>query len=262
MKKFQMHIKIIGGGNSTYANTGSCGALVNYLQHEDYKMIFDNQPINHFFSLTSDNVPPDEVQISIDQNKAKLCKDDSKFFSVVVSPSPAEIKNLGDNENERIENLKSFVQQEVMQSYAENFNKNLNNEDIMFYGKIHKERGSESNEDLHAHIIISRKTIDNKIKISPQTNHKNTQNGKVKGGFNRKEFMNKCEVSFDKRFQYQRKFEDSFEYKNALKNGSFESKQKAFQKAAEIKYNEDTKKQNRPREINQKIVITTQKIKR
>lgn len=30
-----MNVKIQGGGNGTYANTGSCVAVTNYLQHED-----------------------------------------------------------------------------------------------------------------------------------------------------------------------------------------------------------------------------------
>ncbi len=30
-----MNVKIQGSGNGTYANTGSCVAVTNYLQHED-----------------------------------------------------------------------------------------------------------------------------------------------------------------------------------------------------------------------------------
>lgn len=30
-----MNVKIQGGGNGTYANTGSCVSVTNYLQHED-----------------------------------------------------------------------------------------------------------------------------------------------------------------------------------------------------------------------------------
>ena len=30
-----MHIKIQGGGEGKYSNTGSCSSLISYLEHED-----------------------------------------------------------------------------------------------------------------------------------------------------------------------------------------------------------------------------------
>ena len=232
-----MHTKFLGGENGTYKNNGSCKALVEYLEHEDREILMEGREINHFFSLTSNNISSEEVEKMIDNNKAKLCKDDDKFFSIVVSPSEKEIQTMGKSKAEQIENFREFIKDEVMQRYAENFNKNLNNSDIMFYAKIHEDRSKKSTEkDLHCHIIVSRKTIDNKLKISPLTNHKNTTKGSIKGGFNRKDFQNNVEKAFDKKFSYKRDFEETFEYKDAMKNGNFERKNEAVKKAAQIKF--------------------------
>lgn len=214
-----------GGNNGTFANTGSSSNLVEYLQHEDSQKIYNGEEINDFFSLNSDHVPPEEVIQDIDQNKAKLKKEDTKFFCLEISPSKEEIESLGKTPEEKKENFKDFIREEVMQKYAENFNKGLENSDIMFYGKIHEQRKEgETGEDLHAHVIVSRKTADNKIQISPKTNHKDTSKGAVKGGFDRREFFKKIESGFDDKFKLERKFEDSFEYKNALKNGNIEER--------------------------------------
>lgn len=248
-----MHVKILGG-SSTYANTGSCGSLVNYLQHEDVKNVIEGKGMNDFFSLESNNVAPEEVQYSIDNNKAKLGKEDAKFFSIVVSPSSEEIKKMGETDEQRIENLKNFARNQVMQEYAENFNKGLKKEDILFYGKIHTERNNKNEEDLHVHIIVSRKTADNKKKISPQTNHKNTDKGAIKGGFDRKQFIKNTEKTFDNKFKHERKYEDTFEYKNSLKNGSFEQKYEAIKKAAQ---EQREKKHNIEQEQEHKQEIVT-----
>ena len=87
--------------------------------------------------------------------------------------------------------------------------------------------------DLHAHVIVSRKNITNKIKISPLTNHKSTTKGAIKGGFDRKNFYEKVEQSFDDKFKYNRKIEDTFLYKNTMKNGKAEDKIKMIDKKIE-----------------------------
>ncbi len=38
---------------------------------------------------------------------------------------------------------------------------------------------------MHCHLIVSRKDQANKKKLSPLTNHKDTKNGVIKGGFDR-----------------------------------------------------------------------------
>jgi hypothetical protein len=67
--------------------------------------------------------------------------------------------------------------------YAKNFNKGLDANDILFYGKIHFERErSEKASFIHCHLIVSRKDQSNKVKISPVTNHRNTKKGVIKRG--------------------------------------------------------------------------------
>lgn len=74
--------------------------------------------------------------------------------------------------------------------------------------------------DMHAHIIVSRKDRANKVKLSPKTNHRETVRGAVKGGFDRTEFFRKCELRFDILMDYHREVKESFDYLNAVKNGT------------------------------------------
>lgn len=68
----------------------------------------------------------------------------------------------------------------------------------------------------HIHIIVSRKDKNQKLSLSPFSNSrgsKNKLNGKeVKIGFNRDDFVEKCEQQFDKQFQYERSKEQSYRY--------------------------------------------------
>ena len=239
-----MHIKILNQSTGgTLKNTGSCKGVAEYLEHENnekrIEAISDNIEFseNHFFSLDNNKVPIDEVVDKIDNNKAKLCNDEDKFYVIIVNPSKEEISKMGNTQEEIKHNFRDYVKENVMQQYAENFNKKLNKEDILFYGKIHEKRAEDNKDknlsDLHAHVIVSRKNITNKIKISPLTNHKSTTKGAIKGGFDRKNFYEKVEQSFDDKFKYNRKIEDTFLYKNTMKNGKAEDKIKMIDKKIE-----------------------------
>lgn len=213
-----MHIKIQGGGEKRYANTGSCCDLISYLEHEDFKRIISGEKPEPFFSHFDDSVSANEIIRQIDNNRQKLCRKDAKFFVITVSFSEEEMLKLGDTENERLEKVRHYIRDGVMKDYAENFNKNLKAEDIMYFGKIHHGREKNDRElNLHVHIVVSRKTTNGKVKISPMTNHKTTQKGAVKGGFTRTDFYNLAEKSFDLIFDYKRKFEDTFQFKNEMK---------------------------------------------
>ena len=73
---------------------------------------------------------------------------------------------------------------------------------------------------MHCHLIVSRKDQTNKKKLSPLTNHKNTKNGVIKGGFDRVNLFRQAEQGFDKLFGYDRQLSESFDYHNTMKNGS------------------------------------------
>lgn len=212
-----MHLKIQGGGDGKYSNQGSCSSLVSYLEHEDLERIKEGLKVEPFFNHIGE-VDGNTIISVIDNNKKKLCKNDSKFFMITFSPSKEEQKHLGLTEENKSEKIKDYVRSELMQQYAENFNKGLNAEDLMYFAKIHHERiKSTDDENLHVHIIVSRKTLDGRLKISPQTNHRNSKSGAVKGGFVRTDFYNNAETAFDRKFLYLRKKEEQFDYKKQYK---------------------------------------------
>ena len=214
-----MNVKIQGGGGGAYANTGSCIGVTNYLAHEDVQQIKDGQEQEQFFTHNKDKVSDREVVYKIDNNRAKLSKTDSKFFVVTVSPSKDEIKAMGKTREEQTANFKQYINEGIMNRYAENFGKDLKNKDLVYYAKIHYSRDDKQGEQMHAHIIVSRKDATNTKKLSPQTNHRGSSKGAVKSGFNRDEFYRKSEHTFDRGFNYDRDFKNSCDYQNTVKNG-------------------------------------------
>lgn len=216
-----MNVKIQGGGNGAYANTGSCVAVTNYLQHEDAERMKNGERTEPFFNQFRDYVSAREVTFKIDNNKAKLSRSDAKFYVITVSPSEKELRSMGRTPQERAEAFRRYIRQDVMKNYAEGFGKGLKSDDIEYYAKIHFNRDKESDSDMHAHIIVSRKDRSNTRKLSPKTNHTGKKNcGNVKSGFDRTDFFRKCESSFDRRMGFDREPEESFDYLNAMKNGT------------------------------------------
>ena len=117
--------------------------------------------------------------------------------------------------------MKRYIREVFIPEYAKNFNKGLSEVDIKFYGKIHFDRNRSDNElNMHCHLIVSRKDQTNKKKLSPLTNHKNTKNGIIKGGFDRVNLFRQVEQGFDKLFNYNRQQTESFGYRNTMKNDS------------------------------------------
>lgn len=242
-----MNVKIQGGGAGAYANTGSSVGVTNYLEHEELERIKNGKEREHFFTHDKEQVSAREATFKIDSNKAQLMKKDSKFFVITVSPSEKEIKSMGRTPEERSANFKKYINEGVMERYAENFGKDLQAKDLIYYGKIHHERGSKTGEQMHAHIIVSRKDMTNKIKLSPQTNHRGTKKGAIKGGFDRTEFFNNSEKSFDIGFNHSRDFKESFEFQNTMKNGKMDEVKQLPEREAEfLQEREQEQKQSMP----------------
>lgn len=223
-----MNCKIQGNnGSGKYANTGTSYGIATYLEHEDLERLKNGEEREYFFNQDKDRISKNDLVKDLDNNKAKLCRSDAKFFVITISPSEKEQLALGATEKERSENLKKFVQENVMQKYAENFNKGLNKSDIKYYAKIHHDREDKEGLNMHCHIIVSRKDQANKIKMSPQTTHTGKKAmGTVKSGFNKNEFYQNVETEFDKRFDYQRAKEESFKYCNTMKHGNIQEIEK------------------------------------
>ena len=216
-----MHIDFAPPSNGIYNNAGSSRQLANYLEHEDLERMEKGIYTEGFFNLTDDNIYKSKVIKDIDANIGQLLKTDAKFYAIHVSPSKKEIQAMGNTEQEQAEAMKRYIREVFIPEYAKNFNKELSATEIKFYGKIHFDRSRSNNElNIHCHLIVSRKDQVNKKKLSPLTNHKNTKNGIIKGGFDRVNLFLQLEQGFDKLFNYNRQPKESFTYRNTMTNGS------------------------------------------
>ena len=216
-----MHIDFAPPSNGTYNNAGSSRKLTNYLEHEDLERMEKGIYTEGFFNLTDDNIHKSKVIKDIDTNIGQLLKTDAKFFAIHVSPSENELRAMGNTEQEKAEAMKRYIREVFIPEYAKNFNKGLSEADIKFYGKIHFDRSRSDNEqNMHCHLIVSRKDQTGKKKLSPLTNHKNTKNGVIKGGFDRVNLFLQVELGFDWLFSYNRQQTESFNHRNVMKNNS------------------------------------------
>ncbi|KAA6315928.1 hypothetical protein EZS27_033688 [termite gut metagenome] len=220
-----MNIDFPPPSNGIYNNAGSSRQLVNYMEHEDMERIANGIFAEGFFNLTKDGIYKSEVIQKIDANIGQLMKTDAKFYAIHVSPSATELAQMGKTEKEQSDAMKRYIREVFIPAYAQNFNKGLNANDILFYGKIHfnRERSNKASF-MHCHLIVSRKDQSGKKKLSPLTNHKNTNKGAIKGGFDRKNLFQQAESGFDKLFGYQRDLQETFVYCNTMKNGSIDEK--------------------------------------
>ena len=264
-----MHIDFAPPSNGTYNNAGSSRQLANYLEHEDLERMEKGIYTESFFNLTDDNIYKSKVVKEIDTNIGQLLKTDAKFYAIHVSPSEKELRAMGNTEQEQAEAMKCYIREVFIPEYAKNFNKELSEADIKFYGKIHFDRSRSDNElNMHCHLIVSRKDQTNKKKLSPLTNHKNTKNGIIKGGFDRVNLFQQIEQGFDKLFSYNRQKIEAFDYQNTMKNNPIyeqlklqEQKLEPNERKTEIKQNsnlEDNTNTNISTKLETKIPITLQ----
>ena len=264
-----MHIDFAPPSNGTYNNTGSSRQLANYMEHEDLERMEKGIYTEGFFNLTDDNIYKSKVIKDIDTNIGQLLKTDAKFYAIHISPSEKELRAMGNTEQEQAEAMKCYIREVFIPEYAKNFNKGLSAEDIKFYGKIHFSRDRSDTElNMHCHLIVSRKDQTNKKKLSPLTNHKNTKNGIIKGGFDRVNLFQQIEQGFDKLFSYNRQKIEAFDYQNTMKNNPIyeqlklqEQKLEPNERKTEIKQNsnlEDNTNTNISTKLETKIPITLQ----
>jgi hypothetical protein len=240
-----MHINITK--SETGNNKGSSGQLVAYLEKENrLAEKLDQQQVEYWFNQARGNIQPYEVRQGIDNNVAKLSKDDAKFFLINISPSEKELvylkKQFGQEGTEHY--LKAYANQ-VMDAYAKNFKRNGVNsgKDLVYFGKLEHNRyytfkdlevrqgrakkgDVKPGEQMHVQIIVSRKDATNSIKLSPLNNSKgkNAAHSQMVGQFDRVAFKQAAEKLFDRMFSYERSMEESFRYANTLKHGSYEQK--------------------------------------
>lgn len=228
-------------------NKGSSGQLIDYLEKENRILPENSREMEHWFSTGRRDIIPQEVRIKIDNNISKLGKDDAKFFLININPSQKEIRYLkekfGDKGAE--DRLKEFATG-VMDQYARNFKRPgiEGSKDLLWYGKLEHYRyyshtdievkqglakvgQRKEGEQMHVQVIVSRKDITNKIKLSPMNNSRgnNMQHSAKLGQFDRKAFKESGELHFDQMFTYNRELKDTMNYALIMKNGSAEQKQ-------------------------------------
>ena len=242
-----MHINITK--SETGNNKGSSSQLVAYLEKENRQaeLLDKNYTPEYWFNNIVNNIQPYEVRKSIDNNIAKLSKDDAKFFLINISPSEKELRYLKElyGKNGAKEALKQYAN-EVMCAYAKNFKRNgiNSNDDLVYFGKVENSRyysykdlevrkgvakkgEAKPGEQMHLQIIVSRKDKSNSIKLSPLNNSKgkNAEHSLKVGQFDRVAFKQEAEKLFDGLFDYDRSLQESFNYANTMKNGNYDQRQ-------------------------------------
>ncbi|MFR9592190.1 MAG: MobB family relaxase [Rikenellaceae bacterium] len=136
-----------------------------------------------------------------------------------------------------IESLKPTVEREradssyIMRDSLSHSERKL----ISLEKKLHRENGEVIKEmtpkvgyNSHIHVVVSRRNKGQTTKLSPLSQGRRSESHQVGGkrviaGFNRDDFYEKCEATFDRDFDYHRSYTNSYNYH---KEGSY-SKEKA-----------------------------------
>lgn len=244
-------------------NKGSSGQLVHYLDKEN-RLHKPEEPMLWFNGSTK-TVQSYEVKTKLDNNIAKLCQKDAKFFLINISPSQKEIAHLKEKYGEEgaKEKLKEYAVK-VMDEYARNFKKEniRSNQDLLWFGKLenhryysHKDkevkngqvkRGAvKPGEQMHVQVIVSRKDITNKIRLSPmnKSRGKNMEHSKKLGQFDRVAFKNSGERLFDQQFDFHRPLSETFDYMNTNAKGSLKERMELRETTQTIKIQQNEKQQ-------------------
>lgn len=247
-------------------NTGSCHDLVRYLEKETGEG-------QRFFSHTEQDISPERVIMDIDGNKKALGANDAKFFMLSLNPSQSEqmhligrkvddFKELTPQEKKEVfQKLEAFTRS-AMDEYALNFGRDniKGGQDLMYYARVETERSYHPEDEevkqgiarigepkpglnLHVHVIVSRKSLDGKVKLSPGAKSAGNTwelegRGTVKRGFSHEGWKVRVQECFNRKFDYQAKEGETYvrpqvsaeigkitnpELKNLLENYRFTS---------------------------------------
>lgn len=250
-------------------NKGSCSNLIDYLEKENNSL----EGEGFFFGRTPDsahfqnNITRTQATMAIDSNAKGLRKTDTKFFMLTVNFSQREQKHIAEKiAGKKLENIDELNGKErqlyenklqdftkgVMNEYAKNFNRGLQEKDMVYVSKIEHQRNYKGTDPLvksgernsgqrkegfqsHIHIVVSRHDRSRSTTISPQAKERIGRSGhklndkEVIKGFNHESFKLNTEKLFDKQFQYARKYEDSYASKS--KNEALQTITEAYKKA-------------------------------
>jgi hypothetical protein len=160
-----------------------------------------------FFNQNGFNFSAEEARKKLDSNRRGLGKNTDKYFSLTIAPSQKELKYLKD------EHLKLYAKF-FMELYAENFNNNINPDDLVWFGKLEhtrkykgfkngkseklppgKKAGEfKSGDQRHIHILVRRKTELNNS-LCPIVKARSTKSNLTgtQIGFDRAKFFHNCD---------------------------------------------------------------------
>lgn len=224
-----MNVKIHSGPLKGGNNSGSCSALLNYLEKEDKGRGEENE-LKGFFNANSSHLSNDQAKEIIEHQfyKKGVGKNDDKFFSVTMSFSQDELKGRSNKE------LQEFAQEKFASMYCNSTHSRKTDPDpskLAWVAKLETERrykgddkevkkglvksgDSKEGDQRHIHFVVARKMLDDKA-ISPGSKSREGKStGAASGGFDRDHIKFECEKEFDKRFNYERKEEEKV--KNTL----------------------------------------------
>ena len=142
--------------------------LIYYLEKENSNV--DEKDKTPFFNQDKNVSDPEKIIDELDNNNSKLGKEEDRYYSLYVSPSEKELAHISND----YEKLKSYTRN-LMNAYAQNFNKGYTGDDLLYYAKIENERSYtykdeevkngfvkkgdlKTGNQMHVHIVVSRKT--------------------------------------------------------------------------------------------------------
>jgi hypothetical protein len=205
-------LKPFTSSRAVYHNKGSCSKLLKYLDHE--AKTSGERAL--YFNHSRADIPAEEVVASIDGHAKGVRATAAKFYSLVTSPSEAELRHLengsclGESGSDR---LQHYTRQ-VMENYSTNFKlpdgKMLKGEELVWfatfhYGRVHK--GNEKavqeglarvgerkgGEQTHVHVVVSRLDCIRQFSLSPSSS---------KATFSVQEWQQKNARDFSRMFSY------------------------------------------------------------
>lgn len=166
-----MYVKVHNPKESG-GNTGSSEALFSYLEKENEgRDIVEHE---HFFSHHQEGFSKYEAMNIIDNNKAKLGKEDEKFFMVSINPSEPELKHIQEKYGvDKTEEALKHYTRNVMDEYAKNFNRS-----------IIEDTGEKYNKDNPEHRVLiehnEKLAVQEKELKSSIDKYKQTTNSEIK----------------------------------------------------------------------------------
>lgn len=221
-----MHTKFQTSPKSS-GNSGSVAPAIAYFSKEDKDR--DPGEIGYgFFSSDKTGITPEAAQELIEHKSysKSLGKNESKFFHVVISFSQHELEGKTDKE------LIEFAQKNFASMYLEagkrdetdpsqlawcaklETTRKYKGDDEKVQQKTKKSGQLKEGDNRHIHIVVARKTLDNR-KISPLSNHfkEGQKKGNVTKGFDQDDFRLRLQYEFDEHFSHSRKMEERYEDK-------------------------------------------------